>query len=676
MKNRLKFVSLFGIILMICQLTGNAQINQDKISVRKIWSNEYSNTCGDILYFKGDYYCSFQQGFDHAWDSDGKVRIIKSKDKKNWESIVLLEKQGYDLRNPKLSITPDGRIMVIMGGSVYKNRTLMSRLTHVSFSNMSGEKFSYPQFVNIDEKIRTKMDWIWRVSWYNKTGYGVVSQLPGKISLLKTVDGINYDLIKDFEDVIEEPDEATVKVMPDGEMIMMVRCATGGGLWGRSQPPYEEWSWVDSGIRFGEHDFAALNDSLFIAGIKVYGGSTYTGLFLVSGDGKFRKILRLPSGGDNGCLGFVVVKDKIYMAYYSSHEGNSSIYWTELSLSVVEEMIKAPPIVKSTKIWNDAYCSFTDLVRFKGKFYCTLREGQSHAGGDLGTIRVIESDDGSIWKSAALIEEKNIDLRDPKLSVMPNGKLMLMCGGSDYYDNILIEWQTRVAYSENGTEWTRPLKVKGIPSNNWSFGITWLHDTGYIAPRICKADPETGKLVQRNTKIIIYKTADGLNYEQISEDISESNFPCNEGCGEAVIKFKKDSTMVVLARTRVIDDYGHRHEKGILLFSKPPYENYNPVEIEHGMGGPALMYFEDDSWLVGTRESGNERPEGRSGTATVLLLVDEVGIYKRLFEFPSGGDTSYPGMIKYDGKLWFSYYSSHEGKAAVYLSVIPISEIN
>ena len=40
--------------------------------------------------------------------------------------------------------------------------------------------------------------------------------------------------------------------------------------------------------------------------------------------------------------------------------------------------------------------------------------------------------------------------------------------------------------------------------------------------------------------------------------------------------------------------------------------------------------------------------------------------YEPLLTLPSGGDTSYPGLVWHDGLLWVSYYSSHEGKAAIY----------
>ena len=39
---------------------------------------------------------------------------------------------------------------------------------------------------------------------------------------------------------------------------------------------------------------------------------------------------------------------------------------------------------------------------------------------------------------------------------------------------------------------------------------------------------------------------------------------------------------------------------------------------------------------------------------------------------PSGGDTSYPGMVEHDGALWMSYYATHEGKSAIYLARLEV----
>src|SRR5262245_57995240 len=98
----------------------------------------------------------------------------------------------------------------------------------------------------------------------------------------------------------------------------------------------------------------------------------------------------------------------------------------------------APPagaaeIVSVKKIWDQApHNAFTRLVRFRGEWFCTFREGSAHVPGRNGTIRVIRSADGDRWESAALLAEANIDLRDPKILTTPDGRLMLLMGGSVY----------------------------------------------------------------------------------------------------------------------------------------------------------------------------------------------------------------------------------------------------
>ena len=81
----------------------------------------------------------------------------------------------------------------------------------------------------------------------------------------------------------------------------------------------------------------------------------------------------------------------------------------------------------SKKIWSgEPHSAFTDLERFQDKWYCAFRIGNGHAGkGDYGKIRVIVSDDGQSWQSAALLQNDGVDLRDAKLSVTPDGELLL-----------------------------------------------------------------------------------------------------------------------------------------------------------------------------------------------------------------------------------------------------------
>ncbi|MEN6534885.1 MAG: exo-alpha-sialidase, partial [Bryobacteraceae bacterium] len=83
-------------------------------------------------------------------------------------------------------------------------------------------------------------------------------------------------------------------------------------------------------------------------------------------------------------------------------------------------------IVEVRKIWSAGpHNAFTDLIRFQNRWYCVFREGAGHGSPD-GRLRVITSKNGKLWESAALIESGEGDLRDAKISIAPDGRLVLM----------------------------------------------------------------------------------------------------------------------------------------------------------------------------------------------------------------------------------------------------------
>src|SRR5688500_6575869 len=116
-----------------------------------------------------------------------------------------------------------------------------------------------------------------------------------------------------------------------------------------------------------------------------------------------------------------------------------------------------PQLVSVQKIWDRApHNAFTDLVRWRDRWYCAFREGDGHVGGD-GKLRVLTSANGAAWEAVALVAEEGIDLRDPKLSETPDGRLMMVAGGSVYRGGkTLLGMQPRVTFSKDGRDWTPP----------------------------------------------------------------------------------------------------------------------------------------------------------------------------------------------------------------------------
>ena len=58
---------------------------------------------------------------------------------------------------------------------------------------------------------------------------------------------------------------------------------------------------------------------------------------------------------------------------------------------------------------------------------------------------------------------------------------------------------------------------------------------------------------------------------------------------------------------------------------------------------------------------------------SIVEINRESGQLTELLKLPSGGDCSYPGLVFYQNELWVSYYSSHEGKTAIYLARVALN---
>ena len=301
----------------------------------------------------------------------------------------------------------------------------------------------------------------------------------------------------------------------------------------------------------------------------------------------------------------------------------------------------APQILSVEKIWDrGAHNAFTDLVRFADRWWCTFREAQDH-GGSIGTVRVICSDDGEAWESAAVLEERDVDLRDPKLSVTHDGRLMLVMGGSLYAGTRYLTRSPRIAFSEDGYAWTKPQKV--LAEDHWLWRITWHEGTAYSVSKLGEgSNPRRG---------FLYSSVDGLEWEWITEFILPDGIWT---ASETTLRFMPDGAMVALVRPDWIGT------------SKPPYTDWQWTQIGERIGGPNFI-----RWPDGTLWAGARGPHPDDGAAMVMSRMTPTS-YEPVLWLPSGGDCSYPGMVEHDGLLWMSYYSSHEGKTSIYLARIEV----
>ncbi|HWL10728.1 MAG TPA: sialidase family protein [Planctomicrobium sp.] len=316
------------------------------------------------------------------------------------------------------------------------------------------------------------------------------------------------------------------------------------------------------------------------------------------------------------------------------------------SMNLLAESPENIQIVEIQKIWDRAdHNAFTDLIRFKGQWYCTFREGMKHVSSD-GALRVIVSSDGKNWDSAALITMDGVDLRDPKFSVTPQGQLLLAGGGAREISGGRTH-QSYVWQSTDGKTWSDPTPIGD--KDFWIWRLVWHKDAaygfGYFKVSLDYHD--------REGCLRLYKSENAKGFRTLVADLDVPSYPT-----EASPLFLKDGTALCLLRRDGDDD-----TTAMIGTAQAPYTDWTWKSLGIRIGGPQLIQLPDGRLLVVGRKYVNDVK-----TTHVWWLDPIEANVTEAIELPSGGDTSYPGLIYENGLLWVSYYSTHEGKTAIYLA--------
>lgn len=288
------------------------------------------------------------------------------------------------------------------------------------------------------------------------------------------------------------------------------------------------------------------------------------------------------------------------------------------------------------------HSAFTDLVRYAGMWFCAFREARTHLSGD-GVIRVLTSADGRAWSSAAVIRQDGVDLRDPRLIVRPDGRLQLFAAAATGETSKTFDTVTWL--SGDGRSWGDPVPV-GEPGV-WVWRAAWHHDAMYAVGYATRG-PRFARL---------YRSVDGVDLRQWVPTLFEGGYPNESG-----LAFAPDGTAHCLLRR---DGDSATAQLGR---ARPPYREWTWTDLGVQVAGPALLRLPDGRLLAGVRLLDGD-------VRTAICAVDpERGALTELVALPSGGDTSYPGLVWHDDLLWVSYYSSHEGRTCVYLAEVSLAE--
>ena len=298
-------------------------------------------------------------------------------------------------------------------------------------------------------------------------------------------------------------------------------------------------------------------------------------------------------------------------------------------------------LLEVRRIWNDApHNAFTDLVRHQDRWWCVFREGVAHVSPD-GALRIITSADGKEWESAALITKSGEDLRDAKLTITPAGQFMLSGAGALHKPEPHTH-QSYAWFSDDGRTWSEAVAI-GDP-DYWLWRVTWNKNTCY----------GIGYETKKSQNLRLYRSDDGRHFTTLVENLFDEVYP-----NESSIVFLPDDTALCLLRRDPAN--------GLLGRATPPYKEWQWQDVGQQIGGPHMIRLPDGRLIAAVRLYDKN-------VRTALGWIDEkTGKFTEALALPSGGDSSYPGLVWHDDVLWVSYYSSHEDRTSIYLAKVKVS---
>ena len=325
------FCAVMSLLLCTSHVLADIPVTAKIVEVKKIWDRAPHNAFTDLIRWNGRFWCVFRQGRGHV-STDGKIRVLESKDADVWEPTALIALEGYDLRDPHVSITPDNRLMLVGGGAARKKDNQSApTAAFVSFST-DGGKWTKPRIVTKPGR------WLWRVTWHKGKAYGVTygaGEDGPYIDLRVSSDGVNYrkHVAKLFAK--GRPTEVTLRFGADDTCYVLVRRdrwqnQPTSAVLGVSGPNYTDWQWHDLGESFnsfGGPNFIQIPGGHWIAAGRMFDGGVHTSLTSLDVNaGTMSKLIKLPGSGDTSYPGLVWHDEMLYVSYYSSHEGKTGIY--------------------------------------------------------------------------------------------------------------------------------------------------------------------------------------------------------------------------------------------------------------------------------------------------------------------------------------------------------------
>ncbi|APD88094.1 hypothetical protein BM527_04700 [Alteromonas sp. Mex14] len=298
-----------------------------------------------------------------------------------------------------------------------------------------------------------------------------------------------------------------------------------------------------------------------------------------------------------------------------------------------------------------AHCAFTDLIenpfdKNRKTLMCCYRQATNHVSTD-GVVIVLTLDKASFQvRNRVIIKEDNADLRDPKFSY--NGsRLMLTTYAKSFLDNRKVVTKMVTYFSTTGYSWSA--------GNSHGRSGWWLWNNTFY-----NSEAYGFAYNRRANSVSLYKGDPTRTMQLHKDDVFNLNKQGKGYPNESTILFDNGGNASVFLR-RDADSFSAQFGT-----SKPPYTKWTWHDLGIYIGGPAAVALSANIFIVAGRHVDWVT---RKFSTKVWLFNSESKELEELHTLPSGGDTSYPGLVVENDNLYVSYYSCHiDNEARVYMA--------
>ncbi|MDO6691760.1 hypothetical protein Q4574_00625 [Aliiglaciecola sp. 3_MG-2023] len=301
-----------------------------------IWKTAKHCAFTDMCVYVDKLFVSFREATDHM-SKDGDIRIVTCDFNGKKINSVSLKMANCDLRDPKLTVMPDGKLLINAYARCYDKNGKWLHSRSLCWFSQDGLSWSSPHW------FAEKNWWVWRIRWQGEQAYGFAyKRAQQQLDLykgnpLRTFECFKPDALSLATHGLGYPNESDLCFSDSGEAFAVVRrdADSFSAQWGVSKPPFTRWQWFDLKIYIGAPVIIQFDPkTILICGRAWLNRQFKTALWKMNVETqKLTLVMVLPSGGDCSYAGMIKRKEGIFISYYSSHIDNQShIYLTKLEL--------------------------------------------------------------------------------------------------------------------------------------------------------------------------------------------------------------------------------------------------------------------------------------------------------------------------------------------------------